>query len=264
MNSLHDVLETVRSRQKTLEVYTDDEDVTAELKAQFSTRNVDVVHHDLQTGSNRALLVMRDETGEFSGALSLETFNAILSPEISAPWEPADAGADLHVLFRFLDETIFTAYDRRQMLATTREIEERAWRVDDGTLYVGFQRVAAFKAQFPIYERFAHDSDVSVRIFVEDEWSGAVGVQHGTASESGIGSADASTVPSADAVNVISDAGGELGQFWFVIFDGGGSELNACGLLAVERDPGRYYGFWTYDPALVDEIVSYLRSTYGA
>ncbi|MFC7175670.1 hypothetical protein [Halosegnis marinus] len=34
---------------------------------------------------------------------------------------------------------------------------------------------------------------------------------------------------------------------------------DSCALLAVERDPGSYRGFWTYDPERVDEIVLALR-----
>jgi len=34
-------------------------------------------------------------------------------------------------------------------------------------------------------------------------------------------------------------------------------------LLAEEREPRAFYGFWTYDAATVEWIVDHLRSHYG-
>ena len=48
-------------------------------------------------------------------------------------------------MYEVLEETLFTSFDRRQLLGTAREIEDRAWRVGVGTLRVGFQRPGAFE-----------------------------------------------------------------------------------------------------------------------
>ena len=236
MDTLDAAFDRVAARRKTLEVY-DDGAVGSELEEQFSTRNVEVVR---RTFPSREFLVVRDADGEFQGALGIETLRAIVSPETHPPWVLSDAGSDASELFDFLDNTLFTAYDRRQMLAVSREIEERAWRADAGTLYAGFQNAGAFRAQVPVYDRFARESGVAVRIFIEDGWNEDLD----------------------DGIDVVSDTGGEIGRYWFVLFDGGGSDLNAGGLLAEEREPGTYYGFWTHDPEFVEEITSYLRRTY--
>ena len=55
----------------------------------------------------------------------------------------------------------------------------------------------------------------------------------------------------------------EIGSFWFLAFDGGSEPQNACALLAEERSPEAFYGFWTYDEDLVGAIEAYLSSTYG-
>jgi hypothetical protein len=238
METLDAAFDGVEARRKTLEVYADDA-VGSELEAQFSTRNVDVVCH---TFLPEQFVIVRDADGEFRGALGIDKLRAILSPEIHPPWTLSDADPDSADLFDFLDDTIFTAYDRRQMLAMAREIEDRAWRTDAGTLYAGFQNAGAFRAQAPVYDHFARESGVAVRVFVEDGWEDDVDL--------------------ADGVEIVSGAGDEIGRFWFVLFDGAESDLDACGLLAEERRPDEYYGFWTYDPELLEEMISYLHAEY--
>ncbi|MFP9193382.1 DICT sensory domain-containing protein [Natrialbaceae archaeon A-CW1-1] len=238
MDTLTDAFERVERRRKTLEVYAVDDSVRSELERQFSTRNVRIVHHAFPSKTDLGFVVIRDSNGEFRAALGLEKLQAIISPEIQPPWELSDL--DSTDVFDFLENTIFTAYDRRQMLAATREIEERAWRTDSGTLHTGFQTSTAFAKQAPIYDRFAHDSSVSVRVFFDGD--------------------PAVTNDSDSSLEVTPDAGAEIGEHWFVLFDGGPTDRNASGLLAREREPGRYYGFWTYDPGFVEEIMSYVRT----
>jgi len=77
-------------------------------------------------------------------------------------------------------------------------------------------------------------------VFIDDEW----------------------TEPVPEGVAVVSERDSELGDYWFVVFDGGDNEQEACALLAEERHPGSFYGFWTYDPAMVAELITYLETTY--
>lgn len=242
MNSLRDAIDRIEGLQKTLEVYTDEESIATVLKTQFSTRNVRVTHHPLPEREHAGFIIIRDATGDFRGALGVDHLQAILSPEIRPPWTLEESDIQFTELFDFLDNTIFTSYTRRQMLATAREIEERAWRTNSGQLYAGFQNASAFRAQLPVYNRFATERDVDLQILIEDEWGSDV----------------------AESIDVVTDARDEIGQFWLVIFDGGHSELNMCGLVAEERQPDHYYGFWTYDPERVSELISYLESTYGS
>lgn len=243
VTSLADALAEVAARRQTLEVYTDDDEVAAELRRQFSTRNVDVVRRSLPSADGPGFVVVRDGAGAFGGALSLGQLEAIVSPTIHPPWVLAESDVDVTDLFAFLDDTLFASFDRRQMVAAAREIEERAWRVDAGALHVGFQNAEAFRDQRSVYERFLRERELAVRVYVRDAWT-----------------RDAATL--AD-LEVVAEAGAEIGRFWFVLFDGGGSALNACGLLAEECDPGRFRGFWTYDPERVSGLVSYLEDTYG-
>lgn len=239
MNGLRDAVESVEDRRKRLGVYAPDTETATELERQFATRNVDVDRHSAPTVTEPGFVILRDRDGDFRGAVGLERFEAVLSPDVHPPWELAESDADPAELFDFLENTVFSSYDRRQMLAAAREIEERAWRIAEGALYVGFQREQASAAQTDVYERLATRGRLAVTVFVRDEWAGRI-----------------------DDVAVVSETNGEIGAFWFVIFDGAGRELQKCALLAEERRPDAFYGFWTYDPDVVDDLVAYLESTY--
>lgn len=241
MEALEEAFDLVARRRTDLEVYAGDAAVADELERQFATRNVRISRQPPPPTADAAFVVVRDVTGSFRGAVGLDRLRTVLSPDPRLPGTDADPDGEFAEFLEFLSGTLFSSYDRRQMLATTREIEDRAWRADAGTLYVGFQRPAALRSQRPVYERFARERAVSVRAFVADEWDG--------------------TGPT--GAEVVSGVAGEIGRFWFVVFDGAGRDPDKCGLVAEERAPGEYYGFWTYDPGLVDELVSYLRSRYG-
>ncbi|TYT61601.1 DICT sensory domain-containing protein [Natrialba swarupiae] len=239
MMGLRDAIDAVERRRKRLEVYTDDPEIADELATQFETRNVDVSHRSLGALDVTGFVVVRSGDGEFRGALGIEQFDAILSPEINPSWEFTDAAVETRELFDFLENTVFSAYDRRQMLTAAREIEERAWRVGGGTLYVGFQRRDALADQKDVYERLATHRSVTVTVFIDDEWDDPF-----------------------DDVTVVTDADGEIGDVWFLVFDGAENALQKCALVAEQRGPDRYYGFWTYDPEIVDDLLEDLESTY--
>ncbi|WP_254763739.1 DICT sensory domain-containing protein [Natrinema marinum] len=239
-NALAEFIQAIERRRKTLEVYTDDDAIVEELRRQFDTRNVDVTHRSLGALGDTGFVIVRGGDGAFRGAVGVDQFRAILSPTIHPPWKLGETDQDRSELFDFLENTLFTSYDRRQMLAAAREIEERAWRIGTGKLYVGFERPAALAPQADVYERLASHSRLTIALFLADAWD--------------------ATIP--DGVTAVSGSDGELGEYWFVVFDGGRNALEACALLAEERRDGAFYGFWTYDSGLVGELVSYLETTY--
>ncbi len=241
MENLRDQFDSVAERRQLLEVHTDRDRIASELEQQFSTRNVRIVRKPALSVKNPDFVIVRDADREFRAAVGVEHLEAMLSPEIHPPWRIGNGDDDAAERFRFLENTIFTSYDRRQLLAVSREIEERAWRTGAGAMFVGFQNTAAFRAQLPVYERLVRECDLTVTVFVENEWRGET----------------------VDGIDVVSDAASEIGAFWFVLFDGDGSDLKKCGLLAEEREEGQYYGFWTDEPERVDEMIAYLQSLRG-
>ncbi|SIQ86889.1 Diguanylate Cyclase and Two-component system sensory domain-containing protein [Haladaptatus litoreus] len=236
--TLHEHITTVEREQKTLVVYAADPDT--DLAEQFETKNVAVQYKRLRSVGGDEFLVVRDD-GEFKGTIGLQALTEFLTPPITVPWSDEGESSLFRDLLSVLDRTLFTSFDKRQMLATSREIEDRAWRVGDGELHVGFQSPSAFRAQEPVYDRLADETNLDIHIYGSGEWRSF----------------------EMQDVTFHGDETDEIGKTWFLVYDGGGDPLQKCALLAEEHDPDQFYGFWTYDPKTVDELLSYLHESYG-
>ena len=223
------ILADVADREKQVVVYAPD-DTGSELTDVLATRNLAVDHRRLPAISSEAFVIIRDG-GEFQGALSLADLLAFLTPPIRRP-EDLDSLARKHrVIYELLDDTVFVTLDRRQLLATSRELEDRAWRTGHGRLHAGFQRADAFEAQTSVYRELAA-TDIDVHVYVP----GGV-----------------STDALADSPVTLHTRDGDLGRYWFILFDDGESGAQNCALIARETEDGRYQGLWTYNEELVDE-----------
>ena len=227
--SFDSLLDAVADARKTIVIYTPT-DAGTELAERFSTRNASVLVRQSPAAVPAGFVVVRDGD-EFLGALALEDLLGFLAPTVHPPWELGEADPGYRAIFDLLDDTLFVSLDRRQLLATAREIEDRAWRVGRGTLRVGFQRRRAFERQREMYRELAATTDLDVHVYlradtVDDDFDPGPLTLH-------TGPADT------------------VGRYWFLLFDGGGDALQTCGLVAEEYSPDRYRGFWTYDPALV-------------
>lgn len=234
MDSFRDALDRIAAQHKTITVY--GSVVHPELVEQFGGRNATVVHRPLPPGYDRGFVVVT-EREEFLGSMSLDALDALTTPPIVSPW---DREVGLGRLYELLDSTLFASFDRRQMLATAREIEDRAWRTASGTLYTGFQRPDALATQTGVYTRLATRPGLDIHLFVQADWP----------------------PPEVPGVTVHALSAGEIGRYWFLLFDGGGEDDLKCGLVAEERSRGSYYGFWTYEPDMVDELLAYVREVY--
>jgi DICT domain-containing protein len=142
-----------------------------------------------------------------------------------------------------LDETMFTSYDTERMVAASKEIEDRAWRGAAGELHAGFQTCRRFASQADVYDDIARRGRLDVHVYAHPEGS------------------DDFEPPPGPTLHL--SAATEIHDTWFVAFDGGDVEEAKCALLAEERMPGSFYGFWTYDPETVDAIIDHLRATYA-
>ncbi|PSP55535.1 sensor protein [Halobacteriales archaeon QS_1_67_19] len=145
-------------------------------------------------------------------------------------------------LFELLADTAFTSLDNHQMVATAREIEDRAYRRGRGTIRTGFQSLSALRAQRNVYGGLADCEDLDVHVYGRPDWT-----------------------PDLSGVTVHAEDTDEIDRFWFVVYDGGGDDQQASALLAEERDaePDTFRGVRTYDPDAVAEINAYLREAYG-
>ena len=196
----------------------------------LATRNLTIDHRQLPAISSEAFVVVRDD-GEFQGSLSLSDLLEFLTPPIRRP-EDLDSLARRHrIVYELLDDTVFVSLDRRQLLATSRELEDRAWRTGRGRLHAGFQRAEAFEAQRTVYRELS-TTDIDVHLYVPGGVTGD---------------------PLSDTAATLDTENGELDRYWFILFDDGESGAQNCALIARETDDGRYQGLWTYNEGLVGE-----------
>ena len=236
--TLRDFFSEIEARRRTLAVYAPAEPEW--VADQFATRNVEVEYEPLPPDAPTGFVVVR-EGGEFVASVGLVELREILMPPIRRPWEPPPEESGYRALFDLLEGTVFTAFGRRQLLGAAREIEDRAFRVGTGTLRVGFQRFSAMRSQVPVYARLAAETDLSIHLYGRADWE----------------------PPAIPGATLHRETAEEIGAFWFLAFDGGNERPNASALLAEERRPDAFYGFWTYDPDLVEAVLAYLESTYG-
>ncbi|WP_276272394.1 DICT sensory domain-containing protein [Haloarcula litorea] len=233
--SLSELVSGVERHEKTLTVFNADEPVAADLRDRFANRNVTV--RTERTASGRpGEFVTLSEDGDVLTATDLSSLRESLDGDRGAP--PVDG------LYRpildSLDETMFTSWDIEQMVTASREIEDRALRVDAGELHAGFQTLSTLRGE---RERYDHLGESGVEVH-------------------------AYAVPDVDppgdhTFTLHLERAEEIANSWFVAFDGGGDPAQKCALLAEEREPRTFYGFWTYDGTTVDWIVDHLRTTYG-
>ncbi|NEU56146.1 DICT sensory domain-containing protein [Halorussus sp. MSC15.2] len=240
---LRQFLDAVADRRKTVTVFAPDP--YEGLESHFETRNVTVEHEHLPDDGSGGFVVVT-AGGEFVGSVGAAAVRHLVSPSESDLELGRDGTAPTHdeatrALLDLLSDTTFASFDKRQMLLTAREIEDRAYRHGRGTLRTGFQSLSALKAQRDLYAALASESLLDVHVYGERDWS-----------------------PDVPGATVHEDDADEIGAFWFVVFDGGGDERRACALLGEEigDDSGIFRGFWTYDPETVADIDAYLRETY--
>lgn len=233
--SLRELIGGVESHETTLTVFNADERVVEDLRERFADRNVTVAAERTPSGKPSAFLTV-SEDGTVVDATSVTDLQAWLAGD-----SPADLGLEtFQPVLDALDETMFTSWNTERMVAASREVEDRAWRVGSGRLHAGFQTVETLQGERTVYERLAN-SDLDVHVYAEPT----------------------SKPTPFEGLTLHLDRSEEIARSWFVVFDGDGDDDKKCALLAEERTPRSFFGFWTYDPATVDWILSHLDSTYG-
>ncbi|QLG27499.1 hypothetical protein HUG10_08010 [Halorarum halophilum] len=236
--SLRDVIDDVEGREKRLTLYDPPtESIRTELEEYFASQQVRI--EVATTDSNRsgyAVLTAGDD-GRVLAAVDLRRLRGL---RVGRP----DDGHPFAPIFEHLADTTFTSFDVGQLLAASREMEDRAWRHGVGELHAGFQNAGALRDQTEVYEGLA-TRDLDVHVYCAPEPS----------------------VPPLEGVTVHQEGTAEIRESWFVVYDGGGAPDSACALLAQERDPPderRFYGVWTYDPGTVRSVLDHLTERYGS
>lgn len=233
--SLREIVDSVERREKTLTVFNPGSaDVVEELADYFADRNLEVREETTPSGRPEAFAVL-DVDGVVLTAVELASLRELMASVPTGVGTTEIGDRPYSELLQYVTEETFTSYSTEQMLAATREIEDRARRVASGSMHVGFQTLQHLRNQADRY-RELDDLGVDLTLYA---------TPNGDVPE--VGSADV----------VVTDAD-DVAEHWFVAFDGGDATRQECALVAAERSPGQFYGFWTYDPEVVERIFDEL------
>jgi DICT domain-containing protein len=232
---LPELVRLVDERSLALSLYNVDvpRAVLADVQSYFDVQSVDLQRAATDDGRPRNFAVLHDGD-EFLEATDLKSLYRVVRPD--SPLLDVDDPADIEYpgLFRAIDQSVFVDYGRARMVVASREIEEHAYR-NGGTLHAGFQHFSNLRPQYRLYERLA-DAGVETRLYGHPDWE----------------------VPTdAHALHASDDP--EITSVWFVVLDAD-DDGDKRALLAEERERDQFYGFWTFDPELVDTVRSRLRA----
>jgi DICT domain-containing protein len=230
--SLRDIVATVEGQERSLTVYAPPEKtgLANELEEYFTSQHVSIRFRACGAEEQPRAELTAPDSGERLAAVELSSLERLVSGD--PPEDPSVGSRPYAPLLAHLDESTFTSYDEAQMLTTSREIEDRAWRAGTGHLVAGFQQFSNFRSQADAY-RTLGQTDLEIDIYATPDVD-----------------------PPEGPYDLHATTDPDVIETWFVAFDGDGDPGQASALLAEERAQGEFYGFWTYDKDLVDTIVA--------
>jgi DICT domain-containing protein len=235
--SLSELIAGVEDHEKTLTVFNAEASAVEDIRERFADRNLRVTAESTASGRPGEFVTLSDD-GRVYTATGLDSFLARLEGR-ERPLGPEGRGS----ILEYIDETLFTSWSIDRMVAASREIEDRAWRVGGGSLHAGFQTLSTLEGELDRYQRLG-DSDIDVHAYAVPDIE----------------------PPDYSSFRLHLDRGEEIATSWFVVFDDGSEDertTQKCALLAEEREARSFYGSWTYDASTVDYSVDHLESRYG-
>ncbi|MFB6301523.1 MAG: histidine kinase [Haloferacaceae archaeon] len=241
------------------------EPIQSMLVSTFADQPVEVDERDLpEVGDDRVLLVEDEEVIATSPLSAIEDTILLVNSDLYRTGTRGIETLDVPDVIEHLGGVRFSLRgypksDREKLLliVISRYIEQRAWQAGRGCHRASFQylsRIRDERGTRRVYESLA-GTDLDVHVYGVPDWlppedfapTAHVGDSHdfrhswfvlfrppGTDGERGA-SPDGSAAP-AD-----TDARGPVA------------------LLAVEREPREWEGFWTFDPSLVADLDAYIR-----
>lgn len=235
--TLSAIIDDVTGSARTLTLYGPaDPDAVDDIERHFAVQNVTVETVETTAGPDD-FAVLHDD-GDFLAAADLDELRAAVTFDYGLLDATDFAATSYPDILAHVDDTTFTAYGKRRMVLSSREIEERAWRARGGELHAGFQRLSLLSEQWELYTRIA-DRGVDVHVYGAPDWE----------------------PPETDRLTVHATDDPEIRRSWFVAFespaDGG------CALVADERDSDEFRGFWSYDEGVVADVFDHLRAEHG-
>lgn len=242
--SLSRFVDDAREGEKTLTVFTDDdEELFEELREFFGVQNVRVRHGHVE-GTGPAEFVVLHQGEDAVAVSTLSAVRSALFVDEDADFRPGDGDdAETPDVVRSLGNTTFTVDGDDELLLTriANHVDELAYRTGEGTLHSGIRRVSALVEDAATMSRYRRLAEAGVETHVYGEFD-----------------ADPPAVP---RVSVHPEDADEVAETRFEVFDGPDAASKAA-LVAVERGRDSYRGFWTFEADIVEDLAAYLADTY--
>lgn len=155
--------------------------------------------------------------------------------------DPESPHVDYPELLNEVDQSVFTEYGKRRMILASRDVEQRAWRARPSALHVGFQEFSRLRTQIDFYRRLTEE--VTVHLYGVPDWE-----------------------PPLENLELHGYPDDELQKHWFVAYESAEDtrEPGSRTLLAQEREPNVYSGFWTSHRPITVRLLERLREEYPA
>jgi hypothetical protein len=230
------------------------------LESTFDAQSVDVGEVDLpETGEDVVLLIEDEEVVATSPLDALRDAILLVNSDRYRTGTKGLETFDLPDVIVGLDDVRFSlrGYPRSNdekllLIVISRYIERIAWQAGTGRHRASFQRLSRLndeRGTRTVYEQLA-DTGVDVHLYGVPDWTppdGFGAVMHGGYTP-------------------------DFRDSWFVLFtpDGGAAtdvradettDQGPVALLAVEVEPRRWDGFWTFDPEVVAELNTHITRT---
>ena len=227
---LDSLLSMLRGRQHRVVVYRSGDRL--DIETWLADHEIPVESRSLPAGGPSPFIEIKTD-GEVTGIIGVEAVEALLEPPIRRPGDRDGVSEGYRALFEIFDQTVFSGMNRRELLAVSREIEDRAFRVGAGTLWVSFQSLSVFDSQIDVYRALGTETDLDVHVYGVEDW----------------------TPPPIAGVTYHTEGAAQFEPYWVLAYDGGSDRDQACGLVAKERSD-EYTAFWTNDVAIVEDIAT--------
>lgn len=238
--NLSQCLKYIKEREKELQLINihPQDSLVQELEEYFASQNVRITRGTTSSGRPNDIAVLSTSDTVLT-IVSAATLRELIMQVPKYDSGIGIADTEYEDILAHLKETTFTSYDSKQLLYASHEIEDRARRVGGGTIHAGFQKISVMHEQEPLYR------DLAIRGITVHAY----------------GHPD-STPPDFDSGQIHAISSEEIAEMWFVVFDGGGTDAQKTALVAQEQSDNVFYGAWTYDAVIVDELCRHLQQTY--
>lgn len=222
---------------------TEPDQIRAMLDDLFADQRVDVA--DVEVPDEAEDLVVLVEEGRWVAASplsDLERTILLVNSDIYVSGSQGLDGLEVPEVITHLDEVPFelagypeSLKEKFLLITVSRHIEHAAWTADGGTLRSSFQRLSRIDDETgtcDVYERLGASEGLDVHVYGVPDW-----------------------IPDRE-FGVVAHGGyaPAFRRVWFVVFVPDDPEADHAALVAVERGPRDWRGFWTYRPDLVREI----------